>query len=369
MKTQILKDVCSINMGQSPASSSYNDEQNGLPFFQGNADFGERYPQLRVWCDAPIKVANPDDILISVRAPIGALNIANTNCCIGRGLAALKVSSNTDRDFIYYLLTARKLFLQNKGTGSTFKAISKKVLEELPVPSLTLLEQKQISSKLNHLTKIIGLRRTQLAKLDELVKCRFVEMFGDPIQNKQIYKLHLFTEFAYIDAEMTTDYHKYANYPHIGIDSIEKETGRLIGYRTVAQDGVISGKYLFSPEHLIYSKIRPNLNKVACPDFHGVCSADSYPIRNKSNCNKYYLLYVLRSQWFLDYIVPLSSRTNLPKVNRKQIESFTWPLPPIELQNQFEAFVRRIDKLRFVIQQSLDEAQKLFDSLMQEYFD
>ena len=275
-----------------------------------------------------------------------------------------------DKDYLKYALNGNLSRIISKAHGGVgLQHITKKELNEITLRIVSNDEQRKIVALLNQTQNVIFHRQAQLAKLDELVKCRFVELFGDPIQNKQIYKLHSFTEFAYIDAEMTTDYHKYANYPHIGIDSIEKETGRLIGYRTVAQDGVISGKYLFSPEHLIYSKIRPNLNKVACPDFHGVCSADSYPIRNKSNCNKYYLLYVLRSQWFLDYIVPLSSRTNLPKVNRKQIESFTWPLPPIELQNQFEAFVRRIDKLRFVIQKSLDETQKLFDSLMQEYFD
>ena len=72
---------------------------------------------------------------------------------------------------------------------------------------------------------------------------------------------------------MTTDYEKYADYPHIGIDSIEKETGLLKGYRTVTEDGEISGKYVFTSSHIIYSKIRPNLNEVALPSFDGLCSA------------------------------------------------------------------------------------------------
>ena len=74
MKYTMLKEVCSIKMGQSPASDSYNDNGKGVPFFQGNADFGERYPVARKWCSAPLKMAEPEDILISVRAPIGALN-------------------------------------------------------------------------------------------------------------------------------------------------------------------------------------------------------------------------------------------------------------------------------------------------------
>ena len=75
-----LKDVCDINMGQSPASDSYNDDGNGVAFFQGNADFGDRYPVTRKWCSAPTKMAQPGDILISVRAPIGAINCAKEEC-------------------------------------------------------------------------------------------------------------------------------------------------------------------------------------------------------------------------------------------------------------------------------------------------
>ena len=84
MKYMMLKEVCSIKMGQSPASDSYNDNGEGVPFFQGNADFGERYPVARKWCSTPMKMAKPEDILISVSAPIGALNYANEECCIGR---------------------------------------------------------------------------------------------------------------------------------------------------------------------------------------------------------------------------------------------------------------------------------------------
>ena len=80
-----LEEICAINMGQSPDSSTYNEDGNGLPFFQGNADFGEIYPAVRMWCSEPTKIAREKDILISVRAPIGALNIANCECCIGRG--------------------------------------------------------------------------------------------------------------------------------------------------------------------------------------------------------------------------------------------------------------------------------------------
>ena len=179
---------------------------------------------------------------------------------------------------------------------------------------------------------------------------QFMEQFGDPVKNERGYPVLPFAAFASIDAQMTTDYAKYADYPHIGIDSIEKDTGRLRGYRTVAEDGVKSGKYVFTKDHIIYSKIRPNLNKVALPTFDGLCSADAYPILpNTEICNKSYLAYVLRSQWFLSYIIPLSGRTNMPKANREQINGFTWSLPPLDLQEQFATLVQQSDKSKLLI--------------------
>ena len=181
MKYIMLKDVCDINMGQSPDSSSYNDEGDGLPFFQGNADFGERYPVTRKWCSVPTKIAKPEDILISVRAPIGALNYAREKCCIGRGLAALTPDkSKVSPEFIFWLLKAKNIELNSKGTGSTFKAIGRNVLEETQVPNVPLTVQLEYSQVLERIYAIIQSRKMQLQKLDDLVKARFVELFGDP---------------------------------------------------------------------------------------------------------------------------------------------------------------------------------------------
>lgn len=204
---------------------------------------------------------------------------------------------------------------------------------------------------------------------DELVKSQFMEQFGDPRKNERGYPVLPFAAFASIDAQMTTDYAKYADYPHIGIDSIEKDTGRLRGYRTVAEDSVKSGKYVFTKDHIIYSKIRPNLNKVALPTFDGLCSADAYPILpNSEICNKSYLAYVLRSQWFLSYIIPLSGRTNMPKANREQINGFTWPLPPLDLQEQFATLVQQSDKSKFELEQALSELTATYKRIITETF-
>lgn len=230
-----------------------------------------------------------------------------------------------------------------------------------------LAEQKKLAEVLWSISDTIQAYQDLLTKTEELVQARFVEMFGDLKTNPKGWPVVSFPEFAEIDSRMTTDYEKYADYPHVGIDSIEKDTGALKGYRTVREDGVISGKYIFTPQHIIYSKIRPNLNKVALPDFDGLCSADAYPILpNRNNCDRVFLATVLRSEYFLKYILQFSSRTNLPKVNRKEIVGFCMPLPPIELQQQFAAFAAQADQSKFALQRTITSLQETKRSLAAE---
>ena len=202
---------------------------------------------------------------------------------------------------------------------------------------------------------------------DELVKSQFIEMFGDPESNPYGLPVKRFDEVAKIDANMTTDYEKYADYPHIGIDSIEKDTGKLFGYRTVREDNVISGKYIFGPQHIIYSKIRPALNKVALPDFEGLCSADAYPILPKEGiCTREFLAHVMRSEYYLRYILTFSGRSQMPKVNRKQIAGFSFPVPPLEEQRAFVLIMEQSDKSKFELEQALSELTATYKSIIAE---
>jgi type I restriction enzyme S subunit len=128
-----LGEVCEIIMGQSPPSDTYNFDGRGLPFFQGKAEFTDIYPVVQKWCDSPNKIAEPMDILLSVRAPVGTTNIANQKCCIGRGLAAIRFENYK---FIFYFLRSIEQELDKKGTGTTFRAISGETIRttEIPLP-------------------------------------------------------------------------------------------------------------------------------------------------------------------------------------------------------------------------------------------
>ncbi|HCQ5461307.1 TPA: restriction endonuclease subunit S [Clostridioides difficile] len=229
--------------------------------------------------------------------------------------------------------------------------------------------QKKIVDILDKAQKLINKRKLQIEELDLLVKSKFIEMFGDLKSNSKKWSILNFNDFAIIDTNMTKDFETYKEYPHIGIDSIEKNTGNILEYSLVKDCNLKSGKYIFDERHIIYSKIRPNLNKVALPNFKGVCSADSYPILCINGVTeRVYLGYVLRSEFFLNYILNFSGRTNIPKVNKEQLKGFNMPVPSIELQNQFANFVKQVDKLKFEMEHSLKELEDNFNSLIQKAF-
>lgn len=316
------------------------------------------------------KMYESDTVLIAMYgATIGATSILKMNACTNQACAAFKKNEQVIPEYLYYFFRSQKDKFVKDGVGGAQPNISAGYLKKVEMELPSIDEQRIIVNILDKISNIIVNRNQEMISLDDLIKARFIELFGDLKTNSKGWQIVGFKDCADIDTNMVHDFEGYEDYPHIGIDSIEKETGRLIGYRTIAEDGIISGKYLFTPEHIIYSKIRPNLNKVAMPDFDGLCSADAYPILVKEGiCNREYFGYTLRSQYFLDYILAFSNRTNLPKVNKSQVEGFVLPLPPIEVQEQFAAFVVQTDKSKDSVQKALDEAQLLFDSLMQQYF-
>lgn len=129
----ILEDIANITMGQSPEGGSYNDEGEGILFYQGSTDFGVRFPKVRMYTTAPTRLAMKGDILMSVRAPVGAINIANANCCIGRGLASLNSKIGSITHLYFVILDLKSKFDQINRVGTTFGAINKDQLHAMQV--------------------------------------------------------------------------------------------------------------------------------------------------------------------------------------------------------------------------------------------
>ena len=132
-KQGILSDVADIIMGQSPSGTSLNTEGDGSRFFQGRSDFSFRFPNVRLFTTDPKRMASTNDILMSVRAPVGDLNVAHKECCIGRGLAAIRSKSN-HQSFIFYTLRFLKRKLDTfNSEGTVFGSINKQALNNLPI--------------------------------------------------------------------------------------------------------------------------------------------------------------------------------------------------------------------------------------------
>jgi type I restriction enzyme S subunit len=143
-----LGEVCEIIMGQSPPGDTYNRSGKGLPFFQGKLDFGEIYPAVLFWCTRPQKIAEPGDVLISVRAPVGPTNLCNQKSCIGRGLAAIRSRDNSDPIFVLHFLRFIEKSISEIGQGSTFGAIRRSDLEGISFLFPPLTTQQRITAEL-----------------------------------------------------------------------------------------------------------------------------------------------------------------------------------------------------------------------------
>lgn len=183
-ETVRLDSVAEIIAGQSPPGSTYRDEPEGLPFYQGKADFGEMYPSPRKWCAEPKKVAEVGDILISVRAPVGPTNVADSRCCIGRGVAAIRAGRSVNPQYLLRALRHFEKVIAAKGTGSTFKAITQKNLRSIKIPLPPLAEQRRIAKVLDRADALRAKRRRAQERLDDLLRSVYHQIGGQPIKTK-----------------------------------------------------------------------------------------------------------------------------------------------------------------------------------------
>ncbi len=183
--------VAHLIMGQSPTSDTYNAASEGLPFFQGKADFGSKYPTPSKWCSAPIRIAEPNDVLMSVRAPVGDVNLASTRCCIGRGLAAIRAGSRSHPEFLFYLLTQEKTRIERQGSGTTFMSINKDVLKIFSLPLPPLPEQRAIAHVLSKIQAAAEAQAAVVGRARELKRALMAKLFteglrGEPLKETEI---------------------------------------------------------------------------------------------------------------------------------------------------------------------------------------
>lgn len=374
-KYKKLCEVCDINMGQSPDSNSYNTEQKGIPFFQGNADFGELYPYVRMWCNSPKKIVEQGTLLISVRAPIGALNFASEKSCIGRGLAGITARSDIELKYIYYCLKAKRGELNRKGTGSTFKAISKNVLGGIEIEYISLDAQKKCSAILDKLNEVIRKKKKQIEYADELIKSRFIEMFGVYPANPMGWEIgtirDIVTEVRYGSSRPAVDGGKY---PYLRMNNITyggeldlSDTKRIdIPDNELEKCTVRRGDVLFNRTN---SKELVGKTCVYDRDELMVLAGFVIRIRVKDRILPEFLSAFLNTDFSKQMLFGMcKTAIGQANINAQELQNIGLYLPPVELQRRFVQFKKETDKSKLTIQKSLDELETLNKALMQKYF-
>ena len=156
----------------------------------------------------------------------------------------------------------------------------------------------------------------------------------------------------------------YSSMPHVGPENIEEGTGRILNPKLARELGLISGKYLFGPADVIYSKIRPYLRKAALPSFVGICSADMYPLKAKDGLVREFLFCWLLHERFTRQSVSYQSRTGIPKINRKQLDSTWMPLPPESDQIAIATALLCCDRKEHVEQSRYTALEILFKTIL-----
>ena len=191
-----LENFFKIKMGQSPPSEYYNTKQQGLPFFQGVMDFGYISPIPKVWCIESKKTAKPQEILFSVRAPVGEVNISKLKCCIGRGIAAL-IPINTELTYGFYLVQQFKNTFHKYIQGTTFEAINSKDIAKSLFPfTKNIKEQQKISEILSNVDDLIQNTNQQLVQTQLLKKGVMKKLFSTGINQTEFKDVVLFPKFV-----------------------------------------------------------------------------------------------------------------------------------------------------------------------------
>lgn len=365
-----LGEICTITMGQSPSSDTYN-ESDGLPFFQGNADFGKVHPKVRVYCNAPIRIADTNDILISVRAPIGAINIANCKCCIGRGLASIRTLDATIGTYIYHSLIANKEKLIAQGTGSTFKSIGKDALKELSIPVPPLPEQEKIVAELDCLSGIIEKKREQLKELDALAESIFYTMFGDPITNEKGWEVKKLGEVGKVitgNTPSTKDEENYSSNDYCFVKP--SDIGKDYVTNIEKTEFYISEKAFSQSRKLCKGSVLTTcigiIGKVGILKVDATCNQQINAIQPNDNYISEYVawaIYLTRS-----VIEEIANAPVVPIINKGEFSNIVIPLPPKDLQQKFADKIESIEKQKELIKQSIAQTEELFNSRMAYYF-
>jgi len=375
MKIVKLKEICDIIAGQSPPSSTYNNDCIGLPFFQGKSDFGYIYPNIRQWCSIPLKIALPNDILISVRAPVGPTNICNQKACIGRGLSAIRVKEGVDFNFIFRFFRSIESKLSSSGRGSTFDAITQDDLKNLELLLPSLEDQIRIAAILDKADEIRQKLRESLKLCDEYLRSVFLDMFGDPVTNPKGWEVRnlgeLTNRIVVGHVGPTTDGYRQDGIPFLRTQNIRpmKITYQDLHYISTDFHNKLKNSIIHANDILI-SRVGVNRGMVAVVPYEldGANCANIIVVGSDTKFQSLFIAFYMNLTFGKSSLYGYSVGSAHGVVNTSIVK--IWPInyPPITLQTKFADIVTKIEELKAKLQAQLTESDNLFNSLMQRAF-
>lgn len=374
--TTTIGDVCEVIAGQSPPSNTYNKNGDGLPFFQGKADFGYLYPeQIRIWCSAPQKIAEEGDILISVRAPVGPTNICNQRACIGRGLSAIRSGSTIDPKYLLYFLRKNEPKLASQGKGSTFSSITQKDIKKIPILVPPLEDQKRIVSTLDQADALRRKRKESIKLLDEYVRSVFIEMFGDPVTNPKGWGVVRFDRLGKFVSGGTPSKQNKAywmgDFPwvspkdmkHFYIDGAIDHVSEIV-FQDTSLKKIVPNTLLIVVRGMILAHSFPvAINRVPVS-----INQDMKAVELDESIRPLYAKIALdcMKSKILSHVSTAAHGTK--RFDAEGMKKILVPVPPISLQDAFCTKLEIVEKMKNSMKMQSSETSQLFDALNQKAF-
>jgi type I restriction enzyme S subunit len=374
-----ISQVALISMGQSPPSQTYNKNKVGLPFFQGKTDFTDKYPKITIWCSKPKKIANINDILISVRAPVGDVNISPVNCCIGRGISSLKIDKSNSTTFIFYSLKYYKNFFKNISYGSTFQSINKYQLMNFKLAIPPLEEQKKIAYVLSKIQNGIEIQNKLIKSLQELKKSMMHKLFTEGIGHTEFKD----TEIGRIPKEWEikkikdvslkikaggTPSRKESKYwngkiPFVLINDMTNSGIYLYNTKQfITELGLSNSSAWLVPKNSLLISMYATIGEAVINKISVATNQAILAIITKPCFNTEFGLYTIR--YYKNILSKQNVQSTQKNVNKAIVENFEIPIPPLEEQKRIADILSAIDNKISIEERRKESFEKLFKTML-----
>ena len=356
-----LSEVSEVTMGQSPRSEFYNTEQKGLPLVQGNADIKNRRTYPRNYTTDITKTCLPDDIILSVRAPVGEISRSIHKACIGRGVCSIRAKGKFDSDYLFYFLIQNEGKWKRLSQGSTFVAVNSQDIRDFPITSTSRLEQQKIADILSTWDRAIELKESLVKEKEERKKGLMQRLLTsqDDWEEKRL------GDISKIVTGTTpkTSVAKYYNgeYPWITPTDITDSKYIFSSERKLTKKGLEKGRYV--PKGSLLVTCIASIGKNAILKNDGSCNQQInaiYPSDEHSNEFLYYLVSFNNNK-----LLSYAATTATAIINKQTFENIMFLIPPLSEQHRIAKILSTADQEIDLLKQEVEQLKEQKKGLMQ----